>query len=64
MTGLASMQANEAAAELHRLRGSAGLLGAQRVQALAAEGEEALRGAQPRRRWANCSAAWGRPWIN
>ncbi|WP_343622272.1 CHASE domain-containing hybrid sensor histidine kinase/response regulator [Roseateles puraquae] len=44
VTGLASMQANEAAAELHRLRGSAGLLGAQRVQALAAEGEEALRG--------------------
>jgi CheY-like chemotaxis protein/HPt (histidine-containing phosphotransfer) domain-containing protein/anti-sigma regulatory factor (Ser/Thr protein kinase) len=44
VTRLEVMGAEEAAAELHRLRGSAGLLGAQRVQALAAEGEEALRG--------------------
>ena len=44
VTRLKAMRGGEAAAGLHRLRGSAGLLGAQRVQALAAEGEEALRG--------------------
>lgn len=40
---LGAMSAEQAAARLHKLRGSASLLGAQRVQALAAEGEERLR---------------------
>ncbi|MFN3304455.1 MAG: CHASE domain-containing protein [Roseateles sp.] len=40
--GLAAMSADQAAAALHRLRGSAGLLGAERVQALAADGEARL----------------------
>jgi len=42
--GLAVLQADQVSAQLHKLRGSAGLLGAQRIQALAAEGEERLRG--------------------
>jgi len=46
--GLVELPAEQAVAHLHKLRGSAGLLGAQRVQALAAEGEERLRdGATP-----------------
>lgn len=40
---LGGMSAEQVAASLHKLCGSASLLGAQRVQALAAEGEERLR---------------------
>ncbi|MFN3859860.1 MAG: response regulator [Roseateles sp.] len=45
---LEAMDAKSLAASLHKLHGSAGLLGAQRVQHLAAEAEERLRhGATP-----------------
>ena len=44
---LAAMSAEQAAASLHKLRGSAGLLGAKPVQDLAAEGEERLRQGDP-----------------
>jgi PAS domain S-box-containing protein len=43
VSSLESMDAEQVAASLHKLRGSAGLLGAQRVQDLAAEAEERLR---------------------
>jgi PAS domain S-box-containing protein len=44
---LAAMSAEQAAASLHKLRGSAGLLGAKPVQDLAAEGEERLGQGDP-----------------
>ena len=43
VANLESMDAEQVAASLHKLRGSAGLLGARRVQDLAAEAEERLR---------------------
>ena len=43
VSSVASLSPDQAAASLHKLRGSAGLLGAQAVQELAAEGEQRLR---------------------
>jgi PAS domain S-box-containing protein len=43
VSSLESMDAKQVAASLHKLRGSAGLLGARRVQDLAAEAEERMR---------------------
>ncbi len=43
VSSVASLSPDQAAASLHKLRGSAGLLGAQTVQELAAVGEQRLR---------------------
>ncbi|MFN3303180.1 MAG: response regulator [Roseateles sp.] len=43
VSSVAALSPDQAAASLHKLRGSAGLLGAQAVQDLAAEGEQRLR---------------------
>jgi PAS domain S-box-containing protein len=43
LSSLETMSTEQAATSLHKLRGSAGLLGAQRVHELATEGEERLR---------------------